>query len=104
MVDLPVIVKEVGQGMGPESIRRLRNYPLQRWTSRHGWDQLFETGAAPGEQNRPELFEPLAFAGHTAEEMLWFVNDILEDEHARIACKQVIVSEASAIFWMAMPG
>ena len=93
VVDLPVIVKEVGQGMGPESIRRLLELPIAALDfGAMGGTNFSKLELHRANKTDQELFEPLAFTGHTAEEMLWFVNDILDDEHARIACKHVIMS------------
>jgi isopentenyl-diphosphate delta-isomerase len=39
-----------------------------------------------------ELFQSLALTGHTAAEMIQFVNDILNDSKNRIECREVIVS------------
>ncbi len=86
----PVIVKEVGQGMGPESLKALLQLPLQ----------AIEFGAFGGtnfallELNRkegsPSLLAGLAQIGHSAEEMMHYCNALAANEV--IACKQLIVS------------
>lgn len=86
----PVIVKEVGQGMGPESLKALLQLPLQ----------AIEFGAFGGtnfallEMNRKEggqnLLAGLSQVGHSADEMIQFCNRFFESQ--TIACKQVIVS------------
>lgn len=91
-LDFPLIVKEVGQGMGPQSLLQLMKLPLA----------AIEFGAFGGTNfSKVELirrndiqfnqFEPLTFIGHTAIEMVDFINDIVEKEKD-IQCKQVIVS------------
>lgn len=89
---LRVIVKEVGQGMGPESLRVLLALPLE----------AVEFGALGGTNfTRLELmrqsgfdtrvFEGFATLGHTAEEMTGFVNNIV-DESNEIQCRNIIIS------------
>lgn len=92
-VRFPVIVKEVGQGMGPESIRQLLELPIAALD----FGALGGTNFARLELHRAnkearELFENVALIGHTAEEMVNFVNDILVAQKDRIQCGQVIIS------------
>lgn len=89
---LSVIVKEVGQGFGPKSLEALLQLPLA----------AIEFGAAGGtnfamlemlrDENKIELFEGIARVGHTAEEMVGFINDIISERNDKILCKQVIIS------------
>lgn len=88
-----IIVKEVGQGMGPESIRQLLELPIAALD----FGALGGTNFARLELHRAnkearELFENVALVGHTAEEMVNFVNDILVTGKERIQCGQVIIS------------
>lgn len=89
--DIPVIVKEVGQGMGPASLQRLLNLPLE----------AIEFGALGGTNftqleisrktgNQPSQFDHFSRIGHTAEEMTGFVNDIVD--RGPVTCRQVIIS------------
>jgi len=91
-VHFPIIVKEVGHGMGPLSLLELLKLPLA----------AIEFGAFGGTNfSRLELtrnyniaqeqFEPLTLIGMDAYQMLDFVNQIvLEDK--KILCKQIIIS------------
>ncbi len=92
-VDFPVMVKEVGQGMGLESIRALLKLPLD----------AIEFGAFGGtnfakvellrDKDQPrELFEPLSFVGHDAAQMLDMINHVVKEEENEIRCKQIIAS------------
>ena len=72
-VSYPVLVKEVGQGMGPRSLKALLSLPI------HG----IEFGAFGGTNftkleslraKDTELREPFIHVGHTAEEMVMIVN------------------------------
>jgi isopentenyl-diphosphate delta-isomerase len=92
MANYPIIVKEVGQGMGPESLLALMSLPLA----------AIEFGASGGTnfaklelmRNRngdAEYHEELAHIGHSAEEMIEFVNDINSANNAFL-CDKFIVS------------
>lgn len=87
-----VIVKEVGQGFGPNSINALLQLPLQ----------AIELAAFGGtnfallEQQRngspqSEYLHPLINVGHTAEQMINEINKIV-DRKTNISCNQIIVS------------
>lgn len=88
-----VIVKEVGQGFGPTSLKQLLQLPLE----------AIEFGAFGGtnfallEINRTdpdlaELFRPFSKVGHTAEEMTRMVNAIVLEEGKNIKTKSLIIS------------
>ncbi|WP_066628839.1 beta/alpha barrel domain-containing protein [Labilibacter marinus] len=89
-VDSPIIVKEVGQGMGYESLKALLKLDIQ----------ALEFGALGGtnftklEQMRridnSPLFESFTTVGHTAEEMTHMVNQIVDEGETK--CKQIIIS------------
>lgn len=89
LVKSPIIVKEVGQGMGYESIKSLLMLDIA----------ALEFGALGGtnftklEQMRAQnssIFEGFAQVGHTAAEMTHMVNQIV-DKHP-VKCKQIIIS------------
>ena len=84
-----VIVKEVGQGFGPESIRQLMQLPID----------AFDFGASGGtnfallellraDASKKEQLMPLAQIGHSAAEMVSFVNELPQP----LACSQIIIS------------
>lgn len=88
-----LIVKEVGQGFGPQSLRKLLHLPLE----------AIEFGAFGGtnftllELNRSnpemaELFRPFSMVGHTAEEMTRMANEIYNKENNEIKAKSLIIS------------
>lgn len=89
--NLRVIVKEVGQGMGPESLKRLLTLPLQ----------VIEFGALGGTnftklelsrvtEGKASHFDAFGRIGHTAAEMTSFVNEIAASNPT--TCKQLIIS------------
>lgn len=72
-VNYPVIVKEVGQGMGPKSLRALLELPIKG----------IELGAYGGTNftlleslrgNEDETKRPFIYVGHTAREMVEILN------------------------------
>jgi isopentenyl-diphosphate delta-isomerase len=87
--EIKIIVKEVGQGMGPESLKSLLKLPIA----------AFEFGAFGGtnfarlESLRRESgkeIDPICFVGHTPKEMIKFINDI--GEESEIKCRDFIIS------------
>lgn len=89
----PIIVKEVGQGMGPESLRALLKMPIAALDfGAYGGTNFSKLEMLRDTNGRATQFEPLIYVGHTADEMVGFVNRIIEEEKENIACKQVIIS------------
>lgn len=91
-VSFPIIVKEVGQGMGPESLRSLMKLPLAAidFGASGGTNfaklELLRSNPLHAKQN-----EGLCAVGHNAAEMVQFVNEILENE-LNVVCKNFILS------------
>jgi isopentenyl-diphosphate delta-isomerase len=92
-VHFPIIVKEVGQGMGKESLRNLFQLPLAAvdFGARGGTNfallELMRT-----ENGMAEQLAPLAGVGHSALEMVDFTNTLIEELGTRMLCKQIIIS------------
>jgi len=91
-IDFQIIVKEVGQGFGPQSLRRLLQLPLA----------AIEFGAFGGtnftkvEMHRNsilqnELYQPFVNIGVTAEEMVDLINEMVLDGE-KFSCNQLIIS------------
>ncbi len=85
----PIIAKEVGQGMGPESLRCLMELPLA----------AIEFGAYGGtnfaklenmRDPRTNLIDPICFVGHTVDEMIGFIHSI--GKQIRPECQEFIIS------------
>ncbi len=87
-----VIVKEVGQGFGPESIKALFQFPLA----------AIEFGALGGtnfsrleilrsNKENMELLNPFANVGNTAVDMVEYINKALLD-NPNPECKEIIIS------------
>lgn len=87
----PVIVKEVGQGMGPESLRELLRLPLQaiEFGAFGGTNfakvELLRNGIATR-----TLYEPFSTIGESAADMVDYINSIVSEEDP--LCKELIIS------------
>lgn len=88
----PIIVKEVGQGMGPKSLEALmlRNLEAIEFGAFGGTnfsrlEQLRQTEGKTG-------FKEMALVGHTAEEMVGYVNQIIRSKPSLVKCENFIIS------------
>ncbi len=89
----PVMVKEVGQGMGLESLRALLKLPLAAIEfGAFGGTNFAKVELLRDKDQPEELFEPLSFVGHDAAQMLDMVNHVVREEQHNIRCKQIIAS------------
>lgn len=90
---LPVIVKEVGQGFGPASLRALFQLPLAAIdTASGGGTNFAKLELLRSDTAKRAAYLPLAGVGHTALEMTNFVNDLLRSSSQPPACQQLIIS------------
>lgn len=88
----PVIVKEVGQGFGPESLRQLLKLPLAAIDfGAYGGTNFSQVELLRRDEPERNKFEPLVRIGHTADEMLNIINN-LDSSGASMACRQLIIS------------
>ncbi|HSV77455.1 MAG TPA: hypothetical protein VLH37_10530 [Bacteroidales bacterium] len=93
LVRFPIIVKEVGQGMGYESLRQLIGLPLAAIEfAAFGGTNFASMELKRGPEAEREMFEPLARIGHDAYQMLEMVNQIIDVEANAVRCKQLIIS------------
>ncbi len=89
----PLIVKEVGQGMGYQSLRELLAMPLAAIEfGAFGGTNFSKVELLRSDPAELELFEPLSHVGHDAGQMVGMVNHILANEPSLVKCKQLIVS------------
>jgi isopentenyl-diphosphate delta-isomerase len=88
----PVIVKEVGQGMGPASLRELLQLPLAAVEFAAFGGTNF-TRAELLRNNLPaqQVYEPFSRIGESAEAMVGYVNDLLRTD-IKTNCHEFIVS------------
>ncbi len=73
-----IIVKEVGQGMGPESLKALLKLPLAAIDfAAHGGTNFSKLELLRDSEQKQQVYGQLAHVGHTAEEMVDLVNGLL---------------------------
>ena len=90
--DKPIIVKEVGQGMGPASLEALLNLPLKAIEfGAKGGTNFSKLELLRSNPDDAKAFESLYKIGHTAIEMVDFCNVIIAN-NSNISCKQLIIS------------
>ncbi len=89
---LKIIVKEVGQGMGPESLRLLMNLPIEAVEfAAFGGTNFAQVELSRNTPHTQELYGPLALVGHTAGDMLDVINS-MERSGKPLACRHLIIS------------
>ncbi len=92
LVDLKIIVKEVGQGFGPESLRQLLSLPLEAIEfGAYGGTNFSKLEMLRGDLQKLEASLPFAFVGQSANQMVDSINQILK-ENQNPACRQLIIS------------
>ncbi|MGD9929116.1 MAG: isopentenyl-diphosphate delta-isomerase [Mangrovibacterium sp.] len=90
-INVPLIVKEVGQGMGRESLRQLLQLPLVAIEfGAYGGTNFSRLELMRDDPQTRELFEPFAFVGQTARQMVNDINSLLDE--VKPACGQLIIS------------
>jgi isopentenyl-diphosphate delta-isomerase len=91
-VDLKIIVKEVGQGFGPESMRQLLALPIEAIEfGAYGGTNFAKLEMLRDDPHKLETNLPFAFVGQSASQMVDSVNQILK-ENPNPACRQLIIS------------
>ncbi len=91
-VKIKIIVKEVGQGFGPESLRQLLALPLEAIEfGAYGGTNFSKLEMLRGDQQKLEASLPFAFVGHSANQMVGSINQTLK-ENPHPACRQLIIS------------
>lgn len=88
-----IIVKEVGQGFGPESIKALLQLPIAAIDfAAAGGTNFAKLELLRSTDAKQDLFDPLAKVGHSAGEMVNFVNDSLAALENKALVKEIIIS------------
>lgn len=92
-MDIPVIVKEVGQGMGYESLKALFQMPLAAVDfAANGGTNFAKLELMRSDESKREIYSQLANVGHSAEEMVLITNALVKELGEKMLCKQVIIS------------
>ncbi len=92
-LNINVIVKEVGQGMGPESLRALLQMPIQALDFAAGGGVNFALlELLRSDPELQEIYKPLARVGHSADEMAGMANGLIDELGDKLQCRQLIIS------------
>lgn len=90
---IKVMVKEVGQGFGPESLKALMQLPLTAIDfGAHGGTNFSKLEMHRSDKMRHEAYDKIAAWGHTAEEMVGFYNCLTEELGNNNLKSDVIIS------------
>lgn len=90
--DVPLMVKEVGQGFGPESMEALLKLPLLAIEfAANGGTNFSKLELLRNEKLDPS-FGDLVGLGHTAEEMVDFLNNAIDTMGSERKCNNVVIS------------
>jgi isopentenyl-diphosphate delta-isomerase len=92
-LDVPIIVKEVGQGMGISSLKALMKLPLAAIDfAANGGTNFSKLELLRSDSTRMEALSPIVGVGHSADEMVELTNDILKETEIDIQCSNFIIS------------
>ncbi len=92
-VDVKVIVKEVGQGMGYESLKTLFQLPIEAVDfAASGGTNFAKLELLRSHPSKQLIYEQIAHIGHSAEEMVHLSNRVKAELGNKLRCKQVIIS------------
>ena len=90
-IQVPLIVKEVGQGMGRESLRELLKLPIEAIEfAAYGGTNFSKLEMMREDEALQTLHQPFAFVGQTAEQMLKDVNSLVDE--SEVVCRSLIIS------------
>ncbi len=92
-IHAPIIVKEVGQGFGKESLKILLQLPLAALDfAAAGGTNFAKLELLRSDAEKQSIFDELAHVGHTAAEMVDFTNELLSELGDKVRCKEIIIS------------
>lgn len=93
LFDFQIIVKEVGQGFGPASLRALLKLPLAAVEFAAGGGTNFaRLELLRSDEEKQLIFGSISRVGHAAVEMLEWTNDISRELGADCKVKNLIIS------------
>lgn len=89
----PIIIKEVGQGMGYESLKALFQLPLTAIDfAANGGTNFSKLELQRSDETHQEIYQPLANVGHSAQEMVEMTNQLAIELGDKMRCQQIIIS------------
>ena len=90
---VPLIVKEVGQGFGPASLRELLRLPLLALdTAAGGGTNFSQLELLRSDEVSRRAFAPLANVGHSVFEMRAMLDRLITELGSEVRCQSVIFS------------
>jgi isopentenyl-diphosphate delta-isomerase len=91
-VSTSIIVKEVGQGMGPESIAAILQLPIAAFElAAHGGTNFSRLELLRANSDKRDAYEMLSHVGHSALDMVNWINALTMDMK-QPACSEFILS------------
>ncbi|UKN02486.1 isopentenyl-diphosphate delta-isomerase [Paracrocinitomix mangrovi] len=90
--DKPIIVKEVGQGFGPKSMGELLKLPLMAVDFAANGGTNFSKLELIRNKKLQDFYGDVVALGHSAEEMVTFLNDTVDKLASLRKCNHVIIS------------
>jgi isopentenyl-diphosphate delta-isomerase len=91
--EVDLIVKEVGQGMGPASIAAMLELPLLALdTAANGGTNFSKLELFRSDEVARSAYGPLVQVGHSAEQMVDWVNRLAGDGQRTVNCQRLIIS------------
>jgi isopentenyl-diphosphate delta-isomerase len=91
--DIPLVVKEVGQGFGPRSIKKLLELPIAGLElSGFGGTNFSKLEKLRETDNNLARPEDIMFVGHTALEMINNINIFQKELNSKCLCRNIIIS------------
>jgi len=92
-MDIKIIVKEVGQGMGYQSLKALLQLPLEAVDfAASGGTNFSMVELLRSDSAQQEAYDNLAHVGHSATSMVEDCNRIKTELGNKMLCKQLIIS------------
>jgi isopentenyl-diphosphate delta-isomerase len=93
MPGISFIVKEVGQGMGYESLKALLKLPIAAVDfAANGGTNFAKLELLRSTDAKREVYEKLVHLGHSAEEMVLMTNQLVKELGVDRACNEIIIS------------
>ncbi len=91
--ELPLIVKEVGQGFGPASLHALLQLPLLAVEfAANGGTNFSKLELFRADDQLRDAYGPVTYLGHSADQMTSMVNSIFTQLGDKVKVKRLIVS------------
>ena len=92
-LDLSIIVKEVGQGMGPASLRELLKLPIDAIEfAASGGTNFSMLEMLRGCPKKKDAFQGFATIGHGTTNMIQTINSLIPEMGQEVNCRNFIIS------------